>query len=168
LSIAAANGVVTGTPPSGTTSFTFAVVASNGVTPSATAGPFVVSVSGQPIKSADLSIAIGGAAAAVKGSTVTYTIVVTNKGPSTAIDGSVLLLAGPDASMVGAIPPPFIAANGLWTWRFATLDPGRSTTFSITLKLTKAGTVIVLGTAASETRDPNLVNNVTLLQTKVK
>jgi hypothetical protein len=136
--------------------------------PNATAGPFAVTVSAPANPSADLSIAITGAASAVKGSIVTYTIVVTNKGPSTAVDGSVLLLAGPDATMVGATPPPFIAASGLWTWRFSTLDPGRSATFSIKLKLTRAGTVIALGTTASETRDPNLLDNVTLLQTKVK
>jgi Domain of unknown function DUF11/Putative Ig domain len=167
LSVGAASGVVSGTPPSGTTSFTYTVVASNGVMPNATAGPFVVVVSTQPKQSADVSIAISGPATAAKGSTVTYTLVVTNNGPSTAVDGSALLLVEPDASLVGATPPPFIGANGLWIWRFATLDPGRSATFTIKLKLTRAATVTALGTVASETRDPNLVNNVTLLQTKV-
>jgi YVTN family beta-propeller protein len=37
-------GIVSGTPPSGTTSFTYSVIASNGVDPNATAGPFTVAV----------------------------------------------------------------------------------------------------------------------------
>lgn len=37
-------GIVSGTPPPGTTSFTFSVLASNGVGPVATAGPFTVTV----------------------------------------------------------------------------------------------------------------------------
>ncbi len=38
------SGIVSGTPPSGTTSFTYSVIASNGVGPVATAGPFTVTV----------------------------------------------------------------------------------------------------------------------------
>ena len=45
LSINSSTGAVTGTPPSGTTSFTYSVKASNGVAPAATAGPFSVTVS---------------------------------------------------------------------------------------------------------------------------
>ena len=44
LSIAAATGAVTGTPPAGTTSFSYSVAATNGVDPSPTVGPFVVTV----------------------------------------------------------------------------------------------------------------------------
>ncbi len=45
LSIDPTTGAVTGTPPIGTTSFTYSVIASNGVSPDATAGPFTVTVS---------------------------------------------------------------------------------------------------------------------------
>jgi hypothetical protein len=44
LSIDSATGAVSGTPPTGTTSFTFSVTASNGVSPDATAGPFTVTL----------------------------------------------------------------------------------------------------------------------------
>jgi PKD repeat protein len=44
LSVGATTGVVTGTPPAGTTSFSYSVTATNGVAPGATAGPFSVSV----------------------------------------------------------------------------------------------------------------------------
>ena len=45
MSIDPTTGAVTGTPPTGTTSFTYSVTASNGVSPDATAGPFTVTVS---------------------------------------------------------------------------------------------------------------------------
>ncbi len=48
------SGIVSGTPPSGTTSFTYSVIASNGVGALATAGPFTVTVTagiGSPVGS---------------------------------------------------------------------------------------------------------------------
>ena len=45
LKINATSGTVSGVPPAGTTSFTYSVVATNGVTPNATSGPFTVVVS---------------------------------------------------------------------------------------------------------------------------
>jgi hypothetical protein len=45
LSINSTSGVLTGTPPAGTTQFTYSVIASNGVKPSALSGPFQVTVS---------------------------------------------------------------------------------------------------------------------------
>jgi len=45
LTINSASGVVSGVPPAGITSFAYSVLAANGVAPTATAGPFTVSVS---------------------------------------------------------------------------------------------------------------------------
>jgi uncharacterized protein DUF11/putative Ig domain-containing protein len=168
LTIGAASGQVSGTPPPGTTSFTFSVVASNGVGPDAVAGPFAVTVAAAANTSADLAIAISAPASATKGSTATYTIVVTNKGPAAAFNGALLLVAGPDASLVSATPQPLIRGAGFWTWRFGTLDPGASAAFTVNLKLSRAGTVLALGTVAADTRDPKLANNVALVATKVK
>ena len=44
LSINTSTGVVSGTPPSGTTTFSYSVKATNGVSPGASVGPFTVSV----------------------------------------------------------------------------------------------------------------------------
>jgi PKD repeat protein len=44
LSIGTGSGVLGGTPPAGTTTFSYSVVADNGVSPDATAGPFTVKV----------------------------------------------------------------------------------------------------------------------------
>ena len=46
LTINSTTGAVSGTVPTGTTSFTYAVIASNGTLPNATAGPFTVVVKG--------------------------------------------------------------------------------------------------------------------------
>ena len=53
LSIDPESGAVTGTPPVGTTSFTYSVTASNGVSPDASAGPFTVTVNTPPSFTAD-------------------------------------------------------------------------------------------------------------------
>ncbi len=60
LSINSSTGAVTGTPPSGTTSFTYSVKASNGVAPAATAGPFSVTVSSVSSSGYDLVGSDGG------------------------------------------------------------------------------------------------------------
>ena len=44
LTVGATTGVVTGTPPAGTTSFAYSVTATNGIAPAAVAGPFTVAV----------------------------------------------------------------------------------------------------------------------------
>ncbi len=48
LTVDGATGAVSGTPPSGSTAFTYSVAAANGVLPGATAGPFAVAVSPLP------------------------------------------------------------------------------------------------------------------------
>jgi hypothetical protein len=73
LKINATSGTVSGTPPMGTTSVTYSVVATNGVTPNATAGPFTVVVSAAsaaPVFTAD-SPALTGTV----GSSYSYTFV---------------------------------------------------------------------------------------------
>ena len=60
LSINSSTGAVTGTPPSGTESFTYSVKATNGVAPPATAGPFTVTVSAVSSSGFDLVGSDGG------------------------------------------------------------------------------------------------------------
>jgi hypothetical protein len=93
---------------------------------------------------------------------------VTNKGPSGVTGGVVALLIGPDTSFVSAAPPPVISLDGFWTWTFAKLDAGASATFTVRLKLTKAGTVVGTVAVGSETFDPALGNNAALVKTTVK
>jgi uncharacterized repeat protein (TIGR01451 family) len=168
LSIGAATGIVAGTPQSGTSSFTYSVVASNGVSPSATAGPFVVTVTSTAPTTADLAVTLGAPGTAAKNSTITYSVVVKNNGPATASNGVVTLTAGPGAAIVGATPQFSLGGVDLWLWPVQTLAPGQSLTFTVRVKLTKAGIVLALATVGSETRDVKLSNNLTVALTTVK
>jgi uncharacterized repeat protein (TIGR01451 family) len=168
LTINATSGAISGTPPAGTTSFAYSVVASNGVAPNATAGPFTVSVSTATKTSADLSLTMTAAAQVAKGSTITYSIVVTNNGPATATNVGLLLLAGPDLSVVSVSPAPQLSLDGLWTWKLAQLAAGQSATFTLRARATKTGFVAAAAAVGSETTDPKLVNNAAAALTTVK
>ena len=168
LSINASTGAVSGTPPTGTTSFTYSVIASNGVTPNATVGPFSVAVSTATNKSADLSLAMTVPAQVTKGSTITYSIVVTNNGTSTATNIGLLLLAGPDLSVVSMSPAPQLNLDGLWTWRLAALAPGQSATFTLRAKAVKTEILLAAAAVGADTPDPKPANNVAAAVTVVK
>ena len=144
------------------------MVASNGASPSATAGPFTVAVGGSSGKTADLAIVVTGPATAARGSTATYTAVVSNNGPATALKGLVLLAIGPGATAVSATPAGGAGAGGIWAWTVPSLAVGQSVTMTFTVRLSTAGTVFTLGTVGSTTPDSKLVNNVVLLKTVVK
>jgi uncharacterized repeat protein (TIGR01451 family) len=168
LSIGTTTGTVAGTPPTGTTSFTYSVIASNGLSPDATAGPFTVTVTDATNTSADVAVTIAAPFRASKGSTITYSIVATNRGPSAAKNIALVVLAGPGASYVSGDPAPLIASDGLWTWGLGSLAPGQSVTFTLRVKVNIAGTVLGAAAIAAETRDPKLANNVALVVTSVK
>jgi hypothetical protein len=56
----------------------------------------------------------------------------------------------------------------VWVWPVQTLASGQSLTFTVRVKLTKTGIVLALATVGSETRDPELPNNLTVALTTVK
>jgi uncharacterized repeat protein (TIGR01451 family) len=168
LSIGSNSGVVSGTPPSGIAGFTYSVVASNGVSPNATTVAFTVTVSSSTKTSADIAVAISGPAAATKNSTVTYNVVVTNNGPSTAMNALVVVGIGPNVSLVSATPAPQASVFDLWTWCVPSLAAGHSSAFTLKVKVTKGGLVVAAAAASSDVRDPKPGNNVALFSTMVK
>ena len=135
--------------------------------------------------SADVGVTNSGPATATAGSNLTYTVTVTNAGPSTAADASRASRALAPASTVtltDVLPPnttfvsltqtsgptfscatPAVGAGGTITCTIATLAPGASATFVITLRLgsgTAAGTTVSsTATVTSATPDPNPSNN---------
>ena len=111
---------------------------------------------------------ISGPATATKGSTVTYTVVLTNNGPSSATNALVVVGVGPNASLVSATPNPQVNLPGLWTWSVPALASAHSTTFTVKVKVAKAGTVVAATAAGSETHDPKLGNNVAAVETIVR
>ena len=80
LTINAATGQVTGTPPAVTTSFTYAVTATNTVG-TATAGPYTVTVT-RAAAHADISAALACPAALPAGTAGTCTLTAANGGPA--------------------------------------------------------------------------------------
>ncbi|MGO9457588.1 MAG: carboxypeptidase regulatory-like domain-containing protein [Acidimicrobiales bacterium] len=93
LTITAGSGAITGTPPSGTTSFSYSVKASNGVTPPETVGPFSVTVYTIPAAPAGVTATAGVSSAEISwvepttGGKATG-FVVTSNPPTTPVDTS--------------------------------------------------------------------------------
>ena len=84
LSLDAADGALSGSPPSGTTSFTYSVIATNGVG-SASAGPFTVSVSTTTDpRLADVSATLSCPNTVRVRAEAACTLTVANAGPATA------------------------------------------------------------------------------------
>ncbi|HEY2435076.1 MAG TPA: choice-of-anchor D domain-containing protein [Vicinamibacterales bacterium] len=168
LTLDATTGALTGTPPSGTTTFNYSVVASNGVTPDAVVGPFAVTVTAAANKSADLSVTLSAPGATTKGSTFAYTVIVKNNGPAGASNALVALLAGPGTSLVSATPQPAIGTNDVWAWCVPTLASGQSLTFTVRVKVSRAGLVVAAAAVVADTRDPKPLNNAATVATTVK
>jgi hypothetical protein len=122
LSINATTGLVSGTPPAGTTSFAYSVIASNGVSPNATAGPFTVTVSAAP--AAPVFTADSPPLTATVGSAYSYTFRASgNPAPTFALGGGApaFLSINATTGLVSGTPPAgttsfaysVIASNGV-------------------------------------------------------
>ncbi|HEY1663003.1 MAG TPA: tandem-95 repeat protein [Verrucomicrobiae bacterium] len=144
------------TPASGTLTNTASVssptgdpVPTNNVSP-----PVITTVT--PL--ADLAIGKSGAATVFAASNLTYTVSLTNFGPSTA--SSVIVT---DALPVGVI---FVSATGGTTnagvvsWNLATFPAGTTTNFTLIVTSPASGTLTNTASVTSPTSDPNLTNNV--------
>jgi uncharacterized repeat protein (TIGR01451 family) len=165
LSVDASTGEVTGTPPSGTTSFSYSVTATN-ANGSATAGPFSVTVSaagtGTSTK-ADVSAALTCPASLTAGDTGTCTLTVANAGPATA--GNVVAAVRLPAALSEVSCTADCARHrNVFTWTTAALASGDSAQFAVTVTANAAGKVTVLAAAASQNCDPNPRNNISVQQ----
>jgi uncharacterized repeat protein (TIGR01451 family) len=116
---------------------------------------------------ADLSIAKSGPATTVAGTSVVYTIVVTNIGPSNAADVRVT-----DVTPAGLT---FVSNSGDCVTAFpcdlGTLPPNQSRTITATFDLpptyTAPDPIVNTATVSSPTTDPNASNNATSIQTRL-
>ncbi|MEV4515225.1 putative Ig domain-containing protein [Dactylosporangium sp. NPDC049525] len=159
LSIDPNTGQVTGTPPAGTTTFSYAVTATN-VAGAATAGPYTVTVT-TPSPNADLSAVLSCPDNLTVGRTGTCTLTVKNAGPATANTVVTGVLLPPALSEVSCTAGCVRHAN-LFTWTLPTLASGASAQFSITVKASATGRAPVLAAAASPSPDPHPLNNVSI------
>ena len=161
LSVSASTGEVTGTPPSGTTSFSYAVTATN-VAGTATAGPFTITVA-KASSNADISVVLSCPVSLTVGDAGTCTLTVANAGPATAtkVVAGVLL---PAALSETSCTSGCARHANVFTWTLASLASGASAKFAITVKASTAGKVVVLAAAASQNPDPHPLNNISAQQ----
>ncbi len=166
LSINATTGLVSGVPPKGTTSFTYSVVASNGVGVNATAGRFTVTVSPASAAKADLSVALSCPATARLHATVTCTVRVKNAGPYTALN--VLTTVVLPSNFTSPVPSAGGKNyGGIELWSAASLASGASVSYSVTATVAKTGTVSIAALTVSNNVDPTLLDNVAIVSTKL-
>jgi len=107
---------------------------------------------------ADLSVVKQGPAQAFGGSSVDYTIAVSNAGPSAAISMVVTDTLPAGVTFVSATAGGS-ESSGVVTWSFPTLAAGAVTNLSVTVTTPYAGVLTNVVVAGSETADPDLANN---------
>lgn len=117
------------------------------------------------IPQADLSITKTGAASAVSGQNIVYTIVVTNNGPSAADNVTVSDPTPANASFVSNSG----ACASVFPCNLGTLNAGQSATITSTFGtlVAFAGTVTNTASAATTTADPNGANDSATASTTV-
>jgi len=108
---------------------------------------------------ADLKIGLSVPAQAADGATVTETVTVTNQGPVTA-SGVVTMLTEPAGLTVTRASGASVHGQVL-TWDAASLAPGRTLTYTVTVKVSAnaRGTLLVEASVRSATPDPSPLNN---------
>ncbi len=161
LSVDASTGEVTGTPPAGTSTFSYKVTATN-VAGVVTAGPFTVTVA-KPSSDADISAMLSCPASMTVGGTGTCTLTVANAGPATASQVAAGILLPAALSEISCTSGCARHANAL-TWTLTSLASGASAKFAITVKASAKGNVLVLAAAASQNPDPHPLNNISIRQ----
>jgi hypothetical protein len=157
LSMDASTGALSGTPPAGTTSFSYSVVATNSVG-SATAGPFTVTLQAAS-RDADVSVGLFCPGTVHLGTTGACTLAVHNAGPATAR----FVVAGL------ALPRSFtrVSSTGeawwwgnLGTWFLGSVPEGSTEAFVVTFRPQRTGTGVLGAAAFSLSHDPSYANNV--------
>jgi uncharacterized repeat protein (TIGR01451 family) len=148
-------GTVTYTPNlsfAGTDSFTFTV---NDGTTNSLPATVTVSLTTQ----ADLAVFKTGPASAVAGANLTYTISVTNSGPSTATNVVVTDQLPAGVTLVGATPGFVTVPGNQISWTLASLGRNSQTNFTVTLVSSEGNVFTNVAFASSGTLDPNPANN---------
>ena len=108
--------------------------------------------------SADLSITKTAEPDVVQpGGSLKYTIVVTNNGPDTAENVSVLDTLSDKITFISSYPEPSGNSSSSYWWNFSLLGAGQSEIIIINVTVNKnaSGTIINIANVTSDTNDPN-------------
>jgi len=154
-------GHVTGTPPAGTRSFSYDVIAAN-TAGSATSKKVTVAVSDQ----ADVRAKLACPSGLTAGKAATCTLTVTNAGPALAA-GAVAGAAVTGPLTVTGCTDGCSRVHGLLGWKLGSLADGQSVTLTIDVTGTKAGIGWVTAAAGSASPDPDPFNNLAAAAVRV-
>jgi uncharacterized repeat protein (TIGR01451 family) len=119
---------------------------------------------------ADVAVVTTGPASVVAGAQMTYTVIVTNEGPSDAINATLIDLLPTGTSLIAATPSvggSCVALTCVWS----VIPAGSSVSVSITVEVSDSvvgGSVLVnTASATSDTTDPNPTNDFDTHETTV-
>jgi hypothetical protein len=160
LTIDATTGQVTGTPPAGTTSFTYSVTASSSAG-SVTTQVFTVTVSNK----ADITAQLSCPASLGMGRPGTCTLTVTNAGPALATGVTASARVPSQLHVTGCSGG--CSPGNLPAWSLGSLAAGHSATLTITVLAVQVGTAQVTATAGAASPDPDQRNNSTLVTVRI-
>ena len=161
LAVGSSTGAVTGTPPAGTTSFSYSVIASNEAG-SVTAGPFRVTVSAK----ADVTAALSCPAGLTVGASGTCTLTVANSGPALATKVAAGAVVPANLTVTGC-SDGCSQLGGALGWSLGSLPAGQSDALTISITAAHAGTALVTAADGAATPDPNLLNNLAAATVKI-
>jgi hypothetical protein len=165
LSVNAITGTVSGTPPSGITSFSYQVTAAS-VAGTASAGPFTVTVSPSP--RADLVASLSCPHTLTVGGTGDCVLTVHNKGP----DAATRVTAGvtlPARLAEVSCSATCVRHRNFYSWKLGTLAAGgTAVTRTITVQAARAGSAAVSATVDAAQTDPHPGNNVATATITIK
>jgi uncharacterized repeat protein (TIGR01451 family) len=168
LAIDGSTGAVSGMPPTGTSSFSYAVEAGNSAG-TATVGPFTVTVAQSPpsrSRDADVSASLSCPSVVPVRATASCTLTVLNGGPATARFVTASIALPFRFARATATGGAFWFGN-VGTWFLGSLQPGSSETFAVSFRASTPGRGTVLAAALAENPDPNYANNVVRAQLQV-
>jgi Domain of unknown function DUF11 len=118
-------------------------------------------VSKSTTTSADISVTMTCPSGMTVGGTGSCKLTVANAGPASASKAVAAVLL-PSALSEVSCTASCTRHGNLFTWSLGTLASGASSGFSVTVKASKAGTVLVLAVAASQNPDPKPLNNIAI------
>jgi len=130
------------------------------------AGPGFVEHITITVPAPDLSIVKTGPATAIGGSNITYTLVATNNGPTTATGVTVSDPVPANSTFVSASLGCVLSA-GVVTCSAGTLASGASQSFTVTVTPGSGGSVVNTATIGGDQSDPNSGNNTSTVTTSV-
>jgi uncharacterized repeat protein (TIGR01451 family) len=130
------------------------------------AGPEFVEHISITVPPPDLSVAKTGPATTTEGNNITYTLVATNNGPTTATGVSISDPVPANSTFVSASPGCSLSA-GVVTCTAGTLTSGASQTFTVTVTAGSGSSIVNTATIGGNQPDPNGGNNSSTVTTSV-